>query len=87
MEKTSVTTLQHGLRTTTLQRATLDLWVQPRNRVSVAAWVGGEFWGEWIHVRVWLGPFTVHLKLSQHCLLTDCTPVQNKKGVLKINEK
>ena len=33
----------------------------------VAAWVGGEFGGEWIQVYVWLGPFTVHLKLSQHC--------------------
>ena len=25
------------------------------------------FGGEWIHVYVWLSPFTVHLKLSQHC--------------------
>ena len=33
----------------------------------VAAWVGGEFGGEWIQVYVWLGPFTVHLKLSK-CL-------------------
>ena len=33
----------------------------------VEAWVGGEFGGEWIQVYVWLGPFTVHLKLSQHC--------------------
>ena len=23
--------------------------------------------GEWIHVYVWLSPFAVHLKLSQHC--------------------
>ena len=29
-----------------------------------AAWVGGEFGGEWIHVYVWLSPFAVHLKLS-----------------------
>ena len=29
----------------------------------VAAWMGGEFGGEWIHVYVWLSPFTVHLKL------------------------
>jgi len=36
----------------------------------VAAWMGGEFVGEWIHVYVWLSPFTVHLKLSQHNLLT-----------------
>ena len=33
----------------------------------VAAWVGGESGGEWIHVYVWLSPFAVHLKLSQHC--------------------
>ena len=28
---------------------------------------GREFGGEWIHVHVWLSPFTVHLKLSQYC--------------------
>ena len=33
----------------------------------VAAWMGGEFGGEWIHAYVWLSPFYVHLKLSQHC--------------------
>ena len=31
----------------------------------VAAWMGGEFGGEWIHE--WLSPSTVHLKPSQHC--------------------
>ena len=30
----------------------------------VAAWMGGEFREEWIHVYVWLNPFAVHLKLS-----------------------
>ena len=35
----------------------------------VAALLGGEFGGEWMHISAWLGPFTVHLKLSQHCLL------------------
>ena len=35
----------------------------------VAAWMGGEFGGEWIGVYVWLSPFAVHLKLSQHCSL------------------
>jgi len=30
----------------------------------VAAWMGEESGGEWIHVNVWLGPFAVHLKLS-----------------------
>jgi len=38
----------------------------------VAAWMGGEFRGEWKQVHVWLRPFSVHLKLSQHCLWTLC---------------
>ena len=33
----------------------------------VAAWMGGEFGGEWIHAYVELSPFAAHLKLSQHC--------------------
>ena len=33
----------------------------------VADWTGRERRGEWIHVYVWLSPFAVHLKLSQHC--------------------
>ena len=33
----------------------------------VAAWMGGEFGGEQIHVYAWLSPFGVHLKLSQYC--------------------
>ena len=33
----------------------------------------------WILVDVWLNPFTVHLKLSQHCLLIGYIPIQNKK--------
>ena len=32
----------------------------------VAAWMGREFGGEWIHVYVWLSAPTVYLKLSQH---------------------
>ena len=31
------------------------------------AWMGGTFGGEWIHVYVWVCPFAVHLKLTQHC--------------------
>ena len=34
-----------------------------------AAWMRGEFGGEWIHVYVWLGHSAVHPKLSQHCQL------------------
>ena len=33
----------------------------------VAAWMGGEFEGEWIHVCVRLSHSPVHLKLSQYC--------------------
>jgi len=33
----------------------------------VAAWMGGKFGGESSHVCVWLSPFAVYLKLSQHC--------------------
>ena len=36
----------------------------------MAAWMGRESGGDWIHVSVWLRPFTAHLKLSQHCELT-----------------
>ena len=41
----------------------------------VAAWMRGEFGGEWIHVYVLLSPFPVHLKLSQYCLLIGYTPI------------
>ena len=46
-----------------------DLLYSTRNSAQcfVTAWVGGEFGREWIHVYIWLSPFTGHLKLSQHC--------------------
>ena len=54
----------------------------------VAAWMGGEFGEEWIHVYVWLSPFTVHLKLSQHCssaiLIMDCSsPGSSVHGIFQ----
>ena len=33
----------------------------------VASWMTERFGGECIHVYIWLSPFTVLLKLSQHC--------------------
>ena len=45
----------------------------------VAVWKGAGFGGEWIHVYVWLRPFSVHLTLSQHGLLTGYSLIQNKK--------
>ena len=35
---------------------------------------------------VWLSPFAVHLRLSQHCLLISYTPIQNK-NFKKIRKK
>ena len=32
-----------------------------------AAWMGGDFGGEWIHAYIWLSLSAVHLKLSQYC--------------------
>ena len=42
---------------------------------SVAAWMRGEFGEERTQVYVWLSPFAVHLKLSQHFLLIGSIPV------------
>ena len=39
--------------------------------------MGGAFGGECMHVFGRLGPFTVDLKLSQHCLLIRYTLIQN----------
>ena len=41
--------------------------VQETLQCYMAAWMGGEFRGERIHVYVWSSRFVVHLKLSQHC--------------------
>ena len=43
----------------------------------VSVWMGRGFGREWIHIYVWLSPFTVHLKLPQ--LLISYTPIQSKK--------
>ena len=40
-----------------------------------AAWMRRGFGEEWIHIYVWLSPFAIHLKLSQHCE----SVIQNKK--------
>ena len=34
---------------------------------NVAAWMGRESGGEWIHAYAWLSSFAVHLKLCEHC--------------------
>jgi len=45
----------------------------------MAAWMKGGFGREWMQVYVCLSPCTVHLKLSQHCLLISYTPIQHKQ--------
>ena len=59
---------------------TKDLLYSTRNsaQCNVAAWMGEEFGGEWIHVCVWPSPFAVHLKLSVTTLLISYTRLQNK---------
>ena len=47
-------------------------WITNKNLLystgnSVQCYVTAWFGGEWIHVYVRLSPFTVHLKLLQHC--------------------
>ena len=38
-------------------------WITNKDlQCYVAAWMGGEFGGEWIHVYVCMSPFAVHLK-------------------------
>ena len=31
----------------------------------MAAWTGGEFGGEWIHVYLWLSPFAIYLIVNR----------------------
>ena len=45
----------------------------------VAAWIGGEFGAEWIHVYVWLSPFVIISPEIITTLLIGYTPIQNKK--------
>ena len=59
-----------------------DLLSRTGNSIQyyVAAWMGGGFKVEWIHVYVWLDPFAVHLRLS-HCLsaILQCKIKSKKK--------
>ena len=44
-----------------------DLLYSTRNSAQcyVAAWMGGEFGGEWIHIYVWLSPSAVNWLFSK----------------------
>ena len=55
-----------------------DLPYSTENSVQyyAAVWVVGEFRGEWLHVYVWLSPFTVHLPPETiTTLLISYTPI------------
>ena len=52
----------HGIARVEHNLATKPPWKEDCH----TAWMAREFEGEWIHVHVWLSPFSVHLKLSQH---------------------
>ena len=62
------------------------LWYSTGNSAQcyVAAWMGGEFGGEWIHVYVWLSSFTISPETIT-TLLIGYTPIQNKK--IKVKNK
>ena len=47
--------------------------------------MGGEFGGKCAHVYVWLSPFAVHLKLSQH--YQSATFQYKIKSLININFK
>ena len=51
----------------------------------VAAWMGGEFGGEWIRVYVQLSPFAIHLKLTAFFVNWLGTPVQ--KQINKVRKR
>ena len=50
----------------------------------VAAWMGGEFGGEWIHVHVWLSPSLCCSSEIITTLLIGYTPVQNEAFLQKL---
>ena len=57
-----------------------DLLYSTKNSAQyyVAAWMGGEFGGEWINIEIQLNSFVIHRKLPHHCLLIGFIPIQNK---------
>ena len=42
-------------------------------------WEGSLGENGYAYIYIWLSPFAVYVKLSQHCLLIGCSPIQNKK--------
>ena len=59
INRAKVVTLKVSMHT--MDNLLYSMW----NSGYVAAWMGEESGGEWIHVYGWLSPSTVHLKLPQ----------------------
>ena len=52
----------------------------------MAAWMGGEFGEEWIHVHLWLSPFIVSPENYHNIVNQLYPPIENKKFKLNKNE-
>ena len=63
-------------------RTSKDLLHSTRNSAQchVAAGMGGEFTGEWMHECVWLSPFADHLKLSYFSPAVPHYKIKSYKG-------
>ena len=53
----------------------------------VGAGMGGRFEEEWIHIYVWLSPFAVHLKLSQHWVSLVAKMVKNLPAMQETRDR
>ena len=58
------------------------LWLHaPHGTLPSVMWQPGSIWGRMdTYIYIWLSPFDIHLKLSQHCLLIGYTPIQKIKS-------
>ena len=72
----------HGHTAVLSWRTSKDPLSSPGNSAEcqVAAGMGGEFTGEWIHECVWLSPFADHLKLSYFSLAVPHYKIKSYKG-------
>ena len=61
--KTIITTPQRGYEVMQI----IQYLAHSRHLTKLRFPLSHEYGGEWIHTYVWLNPFAVYLKLSQHC--------------------
>ena len=55
--------------------------------VLCGSWHGREVEEEWIHIYVWLSPFAVHLKLSQHWVSLVAKMVKNLPAMQETRDR